>query len=153
MRQFLKEREHLVRMALVFLVGLLLFLVLRTIFVPKDFGREGHFRSGAIPDNASRPLAFAGREACEICHADVAETRKGSRHAAIGCEACHGALGQHAEDPGRLKPTRPDAGHICLVCHRIEAAKPKGFPQVDPQTHARNQPCNACHTPHHPEMK
>ncbi len=153
MRQFLKDREHLARMALVFLVGLVLFLVVRLVFVPKGFGQQGHFRSGAIADNASRPLVFAGRATCEVCHADVAETRQGSRHAMIGCESCHGPLGQHAEDPSRLKPTRPDGAKICLTCHRTEVAKPKGFPQVDAQAHAQNEPCNTCHTPHHPELK
>jgi len=153
MRQFLKDGQHLVRMALFFGLGLLLFVALRAFFVPKGFGELGHFRPAAIADNAARPIVYAGREGCEVCHADVAESRQGSRHAAIACEACHGALAQHADDPARLKPTRPDARKLCVQCHRSEAAKPDKFPQVIPDQHAGTEPCTACHHPHHPQVK
>ncbi len=152
MRNFLKDKEHLARMAGLFLAGLVVFLIVRAFLVPQGFYEYGHFRAGALADNAARPVAFAGREACESCHPDIVEMRKGSRHATIGCEACHGALAKHADDPGSLKPVRPDARKVCLVCHRQEAAKPKGFPQVNPQEHMGGEPCNACHKPHHPEI-
>ena len=152
MRNFLKDKEHLVRMAAIFLVGLLLFLVVRAFLIPKGFYEYGHFRAGALADNAARPLGFAGREACESCHPDVAEARKGSRHDAIACEACHGALAKHADDPGSFKPTLPDAKKICLVCHQQDVTKPKTFNQVNPQEHMGSEPCIACHKPHHPEI-
>jgi hypothetical protein len=152
MRKFLKDQPHLVRMAGLFLVGLLLFLVGRAIFVPRGFYEYGHFRAGALADNAARPMAFAGREACESCHPDVAEARKGSRHDAVACEACHGALAKHADDPGSLKPTLPDGRKLCLVCHHQDMAKPVKFPQVNPQQHMDGKPCLSCHKPHHPEM-
>ena len=153
MRNFLKDKEHLARMAALFLAGLVGFLLVRAALVPKGFYELGHFRSGAIADNMARPAAaFAGREACESCHPDVVEARKGSRHTTVGCEACHGALAKHAGDPGGVKPVRPDARKACLVCHRQDAATPGGFPQVNPQEHMGGEPCNACHKPHHPEM-
>ena len=152
MRRWLADREHLVRMAGLFLAGLVVFLIARAIFVPKGFYEYGHFRAGALADNAARPVVFAGREACESCHPDVVDARKGSHHAVIGCEACHGALAKHADDPGSLTPKRPDARTICLVCHRQDPSKPKTFPQVDVQTHSSGQACNACHKPHHPEI-
>ncbi len=152
MRNFLKDKEHLARMAGLFLAGLVVFLIVRAFLVPQGFYEYGHFRAGALTDNAARPVAFAGREACESCLPDIVEMRKGSRHATIGCEACHGALAKHADDPGSLKPVRPDARKVCLVCHRQDAGKPKGFPQVNPQEHMGGEPCNACHKPHHPEI-
>ncbi len=152
MQRFFKDREHLVRMAGLFLVGLILFLLVQLLLVPKDFYRLGHFRAGALADNAARPVVFAGRESCASCHPDVVEARKGSRHGTIGCEACHGALGKHADDPSSLKPTRPDARTLCLVCHREDVAKPKSFKQVNPQEHMGGEPCLSCHKPHHPEM-
>ena len=152
MRNFLKDREHLARMAALFLAGVVIFLIARALLVPKDFYEYGHFRTGALADNAARPMAFAGREACESCHPDVVDVRKGSRHATLGCEACHGALAKHADDPGRVKPVRPDARKVCLVCHRQDVAKPKGFKQVSPQEHMGGEPCSSCHKPHHPEM-
>jgi hypothetical protein len=151
MRRFRKDREHLVRMAGLFLAGVVLFLVARSLLVPRDFYALGHFRTGALADSRARPMAYAGRETCETCHPDIAEERKGSRHAAIGCEACHGPLASHADDPARLKPVRPDAQKICLTCHRQDAAKPTTFKQVNPQEHMGAEPCNACHKPHHPE--
>jgi len=152
MQRFIKDREHLVRMAGLFLVGLILFLIVQLALVPKDFHTLGHFRAGALADNAAHAVVFAGRQACESCHPDVVETRKGSRHGMIGCEACHGALAKHADDPGSLKPTRPDARTLCLVCHREDVAKPKSFKQVNPQEHMGGEPCISCHKPHHPEM-
>ena len=152
MRKFLKDQPHLVRMAALFLVGLLLFLVGRTLFVPKGFYEYGHFRAGALADNAARTVAFAGREACESCHPDVAEARKGSLHDAVACEACHGALAKHADDPDSLKPTLPDARKLCLVCHRQDVTRPKNFKQVNPPEHMGGAPCLSCHKPHHPEM-
>jgi hypothetical protein len=152
MRNFFKDREHLARMAALFLAGVVIFLIVRALLVPKDFYEYGHFRTGALADNAARPMAFAGREACESCHPDVVDVRKGSRHATIGCEACHEALAKHADDPGRVKPVRPDARKVCLVCHRQDVAKPKGFKQVNPQEHMGGELCNSCHKPHHPEM-
>jgi hypothetical protein len=152
MQRFIKDREHLVRMAGLFLVGLVLFLVVQGLLVPKDFYKFGHFRAGAVADNAARPVVFAGRQACESCHPDVVEARKGSRHGRIGCEACHGALARHADDPASLKPTRPDGRTLCLVCHREDIAKPKSFKQVNPQEHMGGESCISCHKPHHPEM-
>jgi len=65
--------------------------------MPKDFGQYGHYRPGALADNAAMPISFAGRAACEECHADVVEGRAGHKHEHVGCEACHGALAAHAE--------------------------------------------------------
>jgi hypothetical protein len=151
MLKFPKDAEHLFRMAALFLAGLALFLIARALLVPRDFYELGHFRAGALADNMARPIAFAGREACETCHPDVVDERKGSRHAAIACEACHGALAKHADDPASLKPVRPDPGTLCLKCHQQEMAKPRTFKQVNPQEHMGGEPCVSCHKPHHPE--
>jgi len=152
MLKFPKDTEHLARVAALFLAGLALFVIARALFVPKDFHELGHFRTGALADNMAPPMAFAGRETCAACHPDVVDDRQGSRHAAIACEACHGALAKHADDPGSLKPARPDARTLCLVCHREDVASPKTFKQVNPHTHMGGQACISCHKPHHPEM-
>jgi hypothetical protein len=152
MPKFPKDADHLVRMAALFVAGLAFFLIARAFLVPRDFYELGHFRTGALADNMARPIAFAGREACETCHPDVVDERKGSRHAAIACEACHGALAKHADDPGSLKPARPDARTLCLLCHREDVASPKTFKQVNPQKHMGGKACISCHKHHHPEM-
>jgi len=148
-RETLRESRHLVRAALLLAAGVLLFLVVRAILVPKGFGELGHFRTGALADNSQRPLAFAGSAACAECHADVVETRKGGKHENVGCEACHGALAGHAADPSTAPP-RPDPDSVCLVCHLGNVAKPSWFPQVDPKEHGGGGACGDCHKPHNP---
>jgi hypothetical protein len=152
MSDLFRDKEHLVRMAALFAVGLGVFLVVRALMVPAGFGKYGHYREGALQDNRSVPIHYAGRKACEECHADVVEARRGSKHATVGCESCHGPLAAHAEDPGTLTPQLPDKRSICLVCHRADAAKPAGFPQVDPKEHAGDSTCDECHNAHHPEI-
>jgi len=152
MTDLFKDREHLFRMAALFLVGLGVFLIVRAYLVPKGFGEYGHYRPGALEDNRSLPLHYAGRAACAECHSDVVDLRKGSKHERIGCESCHGPLAQHAADPDALTPKRPDKKKVCLTCHLTESAKPPRFPQVDPKEHGGSGGCDECHKPHHPEI-
>ena len=128
MREMFKDKEHLVRVAVLAAGGFLVFLLVKALLVPADFGVYGHFRAGALDDNRARPLVFAGRQACADCHEDIVKARQGSKHAAIGCETCHGPLARHAADPSALKPERPDKRDLCLGCHQENAARPAGFP-------------------------
>jgi len=147
-----RDSRHLLRAAALFGAGILVFLVLRALLVPPGFGALGPYREGALADNRSRAAVFAGRAACEECHSDIVDARKGSKHARVNCEACHGALAAHASDPTATKPARPDPKKTCLVCHLPNAAKPKGFPQVEPKDHGDGGACGDCHKPHHPEL-
>ena len=145
-----KDKEHLVRMAGLFGAGLLLFLLLRGVLIPADFGVYGHFRAGALSDNASVNLHFAGRAACASCHDDVAATKAAGPHAPIGCESCHGPLARHADDPQSQQPELPVATPLCVGCHAANVARPASFPQVDPPEHAQGEACDGCHSPHDP---
>jgi len=147
-----KDSRHLLRAGGLFVAGFLVFLVLRAVLIPEGFGALGHFRPGAIDDNRDRPLSFAGRTACEECHSEVVQARKGSEHEGVGCEACHGPLAGHASDPSATKPARPDPKKVCLVCHLANTARPKAFPQVEPKEHGDGGACGNCHKPHHPEL-
>jgi|SoimicmetaTmtHMC_FD_contig_31_4655074_length_620_multi_3_in_0_out_0_1 hypothetical protein len=146
----LQDIVHLLRMAGVFLLGLVLFLVFRSAFIPKSFGRYGHYRGDAIGEITARPIAYAGHQTCESCHPDVADTKAKGVHAPINCEACHGPLARHADDPTTLTPQKPDVAHLCVRCHSENIAKPQGFPQVDAKEHSGEQLCNTCHQPHSP---
>src|SRR5579884_2284505 len=141
---------HLVRVALVFLIGCLAFFAVRSAVVTKTFGQYGHYRAAAIGDVAARPALFAGHQTCETCHTDEAALKATGKHANVACEACHGALAKHAEDPGSLVPTRPDTAVLCVRCHEANSAKPKAFPQVDSKEHSGGAPCGTCHQPHKP---
>ncbi len=147
-----KDAGHLFRLAAVFVIGILAFLGIRAVLVPKSFGQYGHYRGDALAEVAARPVSFAGHPACEDCHTDVLEKKKSGRHAHVNCEACHGALAKHADDPGSVLPAKLDTAVLCVRCHEANIAKPKGFPQVVSADHSNGMPCDTCHQPHSPAI-
>ena len=152
MKDFLRNTEHLVRVAILLVLGIVAFLVIRRVVVPPDFGKYGHFRPGAMDEIRARPIKFAGREACETCHSEQAAVKAKGKHAGLGCEACHGPLARHAEDPTSVVPKLPDTAVLCARCHEANSAKPKSFPQVVTTEHSAGLPCNTCHKPHTPKI-
>jgi len=150
MRQLFRDSEHLLRLALLFGAVGVAFLVARALLIPEGFGTYGHYRAGALEDNRARPVTFAGRAACLDCHDTVDAAKKAGKHAGVGCEACHGALAAHVDDPTSAAPAKLDPKTLCLVCHEENVAKPSGFPQIDPKNHAGDDPCQSCHAPHAP---
>jgi hypothetical protein len=141
--------EHLLRLAALFAAGVALFLGLRVLLVPADYGRTGPYRAGAVAENRNRPIVFAGQAACVECHGDVAEVRRSNAHASISCESCHGALAAHAGDPSVAAP-RPGPRATCAICHLPDPAKPRQFSTVDFADHAGDEPCTTCHAAHAP---
>jgi hypothetical protein len=152
MRNVLKDSGHLIRMALLLGTALVLFLLIRQAVVPESFGQYGHYRGAALDEIRARSVSFAGREVCEACHTDVAETKSKGPHAGIGCEACHGPAAAHTEDPTGHPALKPDPSILCVRCHEAIAAKPKGFPQVVSKDHANGMSCGDCHQPHSPTI-
>ena len=150
MRDLFGHKGHLVRVAALFLAGILAFMVLQALLVPKGFGVYGHYRAGAIEENRLRPVSFAGRAACVDCHSDVPDAMKGGKHAKVRCEACHGPLAAHAADPTEKKAVRPDSKVLCARCHAANVSRPAAFPQVDVAEHSSGEACTTCHTPHNP---
>jgi hypothetical protein len=146
-----KDAGHLFRLAGLFAAGTLLFLVIRSFIVPRSFGEYGHYRGAAIAEIAAHPVHFAGHQTCETCHADVAQTKSGGKHAQVNCEACHGPQAKHADDPS-IDPGKPDTAVLCVRCHAASAARPKDFSQVDAVQHAGGVPCQTCHQPHTPAI-
>jgi predicted CXXCH cytochrome family protein len=147
-----RDVEHLIRLVLLFAVGTLLFLGARVLLVPAGFGMYGHFRPGALDDNAARAPLYAGRARCAECHDEVVKKKAGDKHAGVGCESCHGPLAAHANDPDAIKPERPKVAGLCVRCHAAVQSRPASFPQVDPQPHSEGAPCNDCHDPHAPAL-
>jgi hypothetical protein len=145
-----EDAQHVLRLAGLFLGGLLLFFGLRAWLVPDDFGVYGHYRARAIADNRSREPVFAGQAACLDCHEAEAAERQAGRHAGVRCEACHGPLAAHAEGRTDERPARPDVPALCLTCHLAGTGRPASFPQIVPAEHAGDEPCTTCHRPHAP---
>lgn len=151
-RELFKDKEHLVRMAGIFAVGVVVFLGLQALFVPKSFGLYGHYRAAAITEVAAKPMTYAGRAACGECHQPVLDVQKAGKHASVSCEACHGALLGHARKPASEKPPALDTKKLCPVCHAKNTARPTWFKQVNVQEHSSGEACNSCHQPHAPQM-
>lgn len=150
MTQF-KDAEHLLRLVLVFLAGAVLFIVVRAILVPRSFGQYGHYRGNAIAEIAAKQPVFAGHQTCESCHTDVLDVKSRGKHAGVNCEACHGALASHADDPTSVQPPKLDTLVLCVRCHAASSAKPKSFPQID-AAHGAGLACETCHQPHNPQI-
>jgi uncharacterized CHY-type Zn-finger protein len=98
-------------------------------------------------------MAFAGHQACAECHDDVVKTKAVGKHAVVNCEACHGALQKHVEDPASVIPQLPDTGVLCARCHEANLAKPKAFPQLSTKDHSGGEKCKTCHQPHSPLLQ
>lgn len=147
-----KDIEHLVRLAAVMLIVLAAFVILRTLIVPKSFGEYGHFRGAAIAEIAAKPIVHAGHQTCEGCHSDIADKKKTGKHVVVACEACHGALANHADDPS-IQPAKLDTAVLCARCHEENSAKPKWFPQVVTAEHSGGLACDTCHQPHTPKIE
>jgi hypothetical protein len=149
-----RDSAHLIRPALVLLVGLGVFMVIRAAVVPAGFGKYGHYRPGALDTIREHPVAFAGQDLCIMCHEAESTARAAGKHAGVRCEACHGPQSQHAtaDDPSAHKPQLPDVAKLCAQCHEKDAAKPRWFPQVVTVEHSGGVLCNGCHQPHNPHL-
>jgi len=150
--RFFRDSGHLIRPALVLLAGVVIFLIIRAIVVPKDFGKYGHYRAGALDMIAALPVAYAGGSQCTVCHDQEAKVHDAGKHASVHCEACHGPLAKHVDDPVANVPKLPDVANLCRRCHEKDAAKPKAFPQVDTVAHSQGMVCDTCHQPHNPHL-
>jgi len=151
-RRLFDDSAHLVRPAVVLLAALAIFLAVRSAIIPKAFGQYGHYRPGALALVRSHPVAFAGQDTCVMCHDEQATARAAGKHAHVACEACHGPLAQHADDPTVHVPKLPDVADLCRRCHEKDAAKPASFPQVATAEHSGGMACNSCHQPHNPHL-
>lgn len=147
-----KDYGHLLRFAGLFVIAFVAFLVIRRYVIPPTFGQYGHYRAAAIGEIAALPVHYAGHQTCETCHSDIADTKKAGKHVTVNCEACHGPLEKHAEDPASVTPAKLDTATLCVRCHAASAARPKNFPQVDAASHANGVPCETCHQPHSPAI-
>lgn len=147
-----RDYEHVLRVLVVFAVAIAAFLGIRAWLVPSDFGVYGHYRAGAIAEIAALPVVYAGQAQCVSCHSDVQEVRQAGRHARIGCEACHGPLGQHARGETDAAPIRPSTRGVCLTCHTSRRGMPAAFPRIIVKEHSESGPCTECHKAHSPGL-
>lgn len=141
---------QLPRLAAVFAAAIVVLIGVRWSLVPASFGVYGHYRAAAVDSIAARPVHFAGRQECEVCHDDIAARRIRGNHRGVACEVCHGPQAAHAVAPGDVQPPAPRNRAFCPRCHAYNPSRPTGFPQIDSMSHNPLKPCITCHDPHAP---
>jgi len=90
---------------------------------------------------------------CEACHAEIAHSKAGSKHAYVGCTRCHQGGEAHMSDPRQVFAGKPIDRAFCGECHGLEADAGANIPRVDIESHEENYLCWQCHYPHLPEVK
>lgn len=126
------------------------------LFVGATMAWSPYLETTVHPDDNPRSWAalkpvYAGTGVCADCHAPQVEKAAAASHARIGCESCHGALGEHAAASrnsyvaiGELTTPTDD---VCLRCHVSAVGRPEGLRQVIPAAHFAPV-CLQCHDPH-----
>lgn len=104
----------------------------------------------ARPDPPPPPSLSATLGGCPICHIDVVEKRRGSKHErkGIGCITCHGTSQKHLEDENNeVKPDRAfapaDIDDFCAGCHLDTCPQSQAKQRRVPPKN-----CAACHGAH-----
>ena len=118
-----KDAGHLFRFAGLFVLAFLVFLVVRHYVVPEKFWavwalpRRRHWRNCAR-FRSSLPATRLAKTATRT----LLDVKKNGKHAHVNCEACHGALANHADDPARC--SRPSSTRRCFASAATRPAPP-----------------------------
>ncbi len=159
----MEHARHVLRALSVLLLALIVFVLGRTLLVPKSYGLYGAYRYDNVAEQANvRPPQHAGGAACADCHDDRAKALSGGAHARVSCEVCHAPLARHVKDGDVVAPMSVDRSFtLCSRCHRRIVGRPEKFPQVVLEQHLHDQGatsrlegkvCLECHDPHSPKL-
>ncbi|GAB4366038.1 MAG: hypothetical protein Kow0042_05660 [Calditrichia bacterium] len=146
-----KIPEQIRRLSLLIIILIVVFLIVRALLVPEDFGEYGHYRASSLKEIAAQDIHYAGHEVCGECHDDVREMKETGYHKNVACEVCHGAGATHTEAPDEVRLQAPQGRGYCPLCHEYLPSRPTGFPQIVTASHNPMKPCITCHDPHDPK--
>ncbi|GAB4491092.1 MAG: cytochrome c [Thermodesulfovibrionales bacterium] len=160
-------KNHVFRPLLVVIGLVLLVLIFRAFYVPKDFGVHergymyGWYRAGNIEEWKKVQVKYQGSGYCKDCHADKIEMISKTPHAIIECENCHGPAGTpegilHYDADKRAKLPIDRSREQCLRCHAKLAYPTSGRANIrgiDPAAHNPGVECAMCHNPHKPSLE
>jgi hypothetical protein len=145
-----KVPQQLLILGIIAVIIVSIFITMRLLFVPKSFGKFGHYRADAIETVRQLPISYAGAKACGDCHEEVVKTKTKGFHRNVSCEVCHGPAAAHTEDPSTIRPSAPRQRGLCPLCHNYNPSRPTGFPQIITAQHNPGKACMSCHNPHNP---
>lgn len=150
-------KNHVLRPLFVTIGIIVLILLVRMVYVPKDFGVHergymyGWHRKGNENDWKNFKVKYQGTAYCKECHSDKYDSIIKSPHKIIPCEDCHGPAIDHPSDPPKLTIDKSRA--LCLRCHYPLPYPTSGranIPGIDPDVHNPGMECATCHNPHNP---
>ncbi|MDZ4164552.1 MAG: cytochrome c3 family protein [Smithellaceae bacterium] len=153
-------KSHVWRPLYVVIVLVIVVLVIRYIYVPKDFAVHergymyGWYRAGNVEQWKAVPDKFKTSKYCKDCHPEKEALISKTPHASIQCENCHGLAKDHPTDPPKLATDK--SREFCLRCHyplpypSSDRSKIKG---IDPEAHNPGIGCSSCHNPHKPSLR
>ena len=153
-------KSHVLRPLWIVFILVVLVLIARFFYVPKDFGVHergymyGWYRKGNIEEWENFKIKYQGADYCKTCHPDKYDSMMMTPHAIIQCENCHGPAIDHPAEPPKLTIDKSRA--LCLRCHY-----PLPYPStgranirgIDPDTHNPDIECVMCHNPHKPSLE
>lgn len=159
--------NHVFRPLLVVIGGVILILIVRVFYVPKDFGVHergymyGWYRADNIEDWKKVKVKYQGYEHCKDCHADKLDMIMKTPHAVIECENCHGPAGApdgtiHYDSDKKPKLSIDRSREQCLRCHAKLPYPTSGRASIrgiDPAQHNPDVECVMCHNPHKPSLE
>ncbi len=150
--------KHVFRALILFLLGVVALIVVRSLLVPPSWGAYGHYRGDSPAEYSALPVSYQGPASCAACHDEESKARDAGVHHTVSCEVCHAPLARHVKDGdviAEMPVAKTDA--LCLRCHLELDARPATFPQVQPRKHIEEQggtdgptACFDCHNPHSP---
>ncbi len=150
-------KSHVYRPLWVVLGLVCIILVVRFLYVPKDFGigergyMYGWHRKGDEQFWKGYKVKYKGSQYCKDCHSDNYNKLMQSPHVIIPCEDCHSPAIDHPMDPQKLQIQK--GRELCLRCHYPLPYPTSGranIPGIDPETHNPGTECVMCHNPHNP---
>jgi hypothetical protein len=159
----MKTYDHIIRFALLIIVVIVGFFIVRSYKVPESFGNHGsytyaYYRADSKIEQAAHTVVYQGTEHCSSCHAPQAADLAEGTHAALDCESCHGSFKAHNNNTtDRMAISDPI--DTCMLCHEALNARPAEFPQIDSfaahlseqdETLQPDMSCADCHDPHVP---
>lgn len=170
------HKKHIFRLVGLLASAVVMFIIIRSFVVPKDFGKLGHFRASAIDDVVAREPRHIGSKACADCHADIYTAWIKGKHLTPQCENCHGPGLLHSKLQGgdsidaysdAIKKNknairRPTGIQECKWCHVKTFERPstlKFIKSVEGHitdmggTYSPGAKCINCHSPHTTEIK
>lgn len=158
----MRHAKHIFRLIILIVVLLSVISITLKLFVPKSFGKYGHYRADNLKEQMELPVVWQGvrNESCVECHQDETYKKMASRHKNVPCMNCHGPISKHVSVARKRIAEMPiiRSWKHCARCHQKLAARAKVIPQVDVVEHLREQGekldkniCIECHNPHNPQ--